>query len=343
MKMTDPSEKKICIIGAGIIGLGTAIQIIQDDSLKDYRIEILATAFSPETTSDGAAGYWEPIFMGDTPEETVERWSIETYHHILEHAGSPTGFSKGCFHCPAYKVFKNYEASLKEEYWTKRVLGFRQLDDGETERLFPNFKYGWTFITAMIEGAKFLPYLQEELIDSGRVTLTQERVDHFRDLVGRGFDVVVNCTGIGARLLAEDDLVRPIRGQVMRVHAPWIKYCVFADDPFGYVLVNCETVVLGGTKYEGDWNLDVSEEDKEMIFRNTRELAPSLKEAKWIKDWVGLRPARKQVRIEKEVKRFGKSNLNIVHNYGHGGGGLTTFWGCARDCIILIKEMLSSD
>ena len=32
--MTEPSEKKICIIGAGIIGLGTALQIIQDDSLK---------------------------------------------------------------------------------------------------------------------------------------------------------------------------------------------------------------------------------------------------------------------------------------------------------------------
>ena len=41
---------------------------------------------------------------------------------------------------------------MKEEYWTKRVLGFRHLEEGETQKLFPNFKYGWVFITAMIEG-----------------------------------------------------------------------------------------------------------------------------------------------------------------------------------------------
>ena len=70
-----------------------------------------------------------------------------------------------------------------------------------------------------------------------------------------------------------------------------------------YILVNTETVVLGGTKYYGDWNLEVSAEDSEKIWKNTRHIAPSLKEATWIKDWVGLRPARKQVRIEKEMKR----------------------------------------
>ena len=70
-----------------------------------------------------------------------------------------------------------------------------------------------------------------------------------------------------------------------------------------YVLVNNESVVLGGTRYENDWNLEVSEEDKAKIWRNTQEIVPSLAEAKWIKDWVGLRPARKQVRIEREVVR----------------------------------------
>ena len=45
----------------------------------DYRVEILAEAFSPYTTSDGAAGLWEPILLSDTSEELVERWAIETY------------------------------------------------------------------------------------------------------------------------------------------------------------------------------------------------------------------------------------------------------------------------
>ena len=82
-------------------------------------------------------------------------------------------------------------------------------------------------------GQKFLPYLQEELEASGRVTLKQERVADLSALKDRGFGVVVNCAGLGSRSLVHDELVRPIRGQVMRVDAPWIKYCVFADDPFG--------------------------------------------------------------------------------------------------------------
>ena len=45
----------------------------------EYRIEVLAAEFSPHTTSDGAAGYWEPIFMDETPEDKVEKWAIETY------------------------------------------------------------------------------------------------------------------------------------------------------------------------------------------------------------------------------------------------------------------------
>lgn len=341
--MDRNTPKTIGIIGAGIIGLSTALKILEDESLKEYRIEVLAAEFSPHTTSDGAAGYWEPIFMDETPEDKVEKWAIETYFHILEHAGSDSAFSKGCFHCPAFKVFNDLVKSLVPDYWTPRVLGFRRLDEGETEKLFPNFKYGWTFTTVIIEGAKFLPYLEERLLDSGRVTFKQERLHDFHDLVDRDFDLVVNCTGIGARSFVGDELVRPIRGQVMRVKAPWIKYCAFTDDPLSYILVNSETVVLGGTKYLDDWNLQVSEKDAEDILRNTQHLAPSLKEAIPVKHWVGLRPSRKQVRIEREVKSFGTTELSIVHNYGHGGSGMTIFWGCARDCVVLIKEALGLD
>ena len=45
----------------------------------EYQLTVLAAEFSPHTTSDGAAGYWEPIFMDQTPEDKVEKWAIETY------------------------------------------------------------------------------------------------------------------------------------------------------------------------------------------------------------------------------------------------------------------------
>ena len=59
---------KIAVIGAGVIGISSALRLqAVDPSLE---ITIIAEKFSPETTSDGAAGIWSPTFLGVTPMET---------------------------------------------------------------------------------------------------------------------------------------------------------------------------------------------------------------------------------------------------------------------------------
>jgi D-amino-acid oxidase len=47
---------------------------------------------------------------------------------------------------------------------------------------------------------------------------------------------------------------------------------------------------------------------------------------------VGLRPARPAVRLEAEARPGG----TIVHNYGHGGAGVTLSWGCAAAATDLL-------
>lgn len=42
-------------------------------------------------------------------------------------------------------------------------------------------------------------------------------------------DLIINCTGLGAKYLLNDNDVAAIRGQVVRVRAPW-KFDVFLDD-----------------------------------------------------------------------------------------------------------------
>lgn len=48
----------------------------------------------------------------------------------------------------------------------------------------------------------------------------QKRVNSFDDLI-QDYDIIINCTGLGAKVLAGDQKVKPIRGQVARVHASW--------------------------------------------------------------------------------------------------------------------------
>ena len=50
---------------------------------------------------------------------------------------------------------------------------------------------------------------------------------------------------------------------------------------------------------------------------------------------AGLRPHRvKSYRPEPEVL----GNKLVVHNYGHGGAGITMSWGCAREVVDIISS-----
>lgn len=59
-------------------------------------------------------------------------------------------------------------------------------------------------------------------------TIITRRVNNFDELI-QDYDLIINCTGLGARTLANDQKMKPIRGQVTRVQAPWIFQTFMAD------------------------------------------------------------------------------------------------------------------
>ena len=61
-------------------------------------------------------------------------------------------------------------------------------------------------------------------------------------------------------------------------------------------------------------------------------IEPRLNGARVLGHRVGLRPFRPQVRVEAEPPGPGPL---VVHNYGHGGAGVTLSWGCAREAAAL--------
>lgn len=68
----------------------------------------------------------------------------------------------------------------------------------------------------------------------------QRKLGSLAELAGEGWDVVVNCSGLGSQQLLPDRNCYPIRGQIMRVKAPWVNQCVFAHfpDETAYIIPN---------------------------------------------------------------------------------------------------------
>ena len=142
--------------------------------------------------------------------------------------------------------------------------------------------------------------------------------------------LVVDCAGIGARELAPDPTLTPVRGQVVIAENPGITdWFVEEGEPPVYFFPQGDTVVLGGTSQSGDANTEPDPAVAEMIVARCAEVDPRLTGARVLGHRVGLRPARPLVRLEPETL----GDTRVIHNYGHGGAGVTLSWGCAAQVL----------
>jgi D-amino-acid oxidase len=87
---------------------------------------------------------------------------------------------------------------------------------------------------------------------------------------------------------------------------------------------------------QDDGDRTVREETTTDIIRRCAEFVPELLSAPIIAEYVCIRPGRKEgVRLERETVEGG---FHIIHNYGHGGAGMSLAWGCATDVLNLVEE-----
>lgn len=171
--------------------------------------------------------------------------------------------------------------------------------------------------------------------------MVQKLIGSLTEFDGRKHAAVFNCTGLGARKLCDDMKMVPIRGQIIKVRAPWVKTAFYADLDT-YIIPGFNGIItLGGTHQYESYNLNVDKYDSLSIRERCNALLPSLKTAPVVREAVGLRPYRSNVRVESEILTDSKGNqLKCVHNYGHGAYGVTSSPGTAKYAVELAKKML---
>ena len=315
-------RKRIAIIGQGVIGLTSAARLLR----LGFAVDIYSRGTFSQTTSMAAGAYWWPHKA--YPEERVSQWAKETYQEyrrLKADSGTGVTFEKHFRFCldPDENA---YALNLVDEW--QEING--------TDYGIPCAK-AYLIILPVIDVPTYLPYLKSRVESDGAKIFIKDLSSPAE--LFPAYDLVVNCSGIGARSLVHDESVFPIRGQVIRIsHPPHMHGSIRIyqrQGPFTLILPRSNDCILGGTAQEGDWSLAVRKKDTRQILKRCSKVVPAVAECTVLSEEVGLRPGRKEVRLELEIA--GPSRP-IVHNYGHGGGGFTVAWGCANGVASVVQE-----
>ena len=309
----------IVVIGAGISGLSTAYLLIENG----HTVTILAKAFSPNITSNKAAAFWFPYHVrGDKRAIIWVEKSYQFYKKLAADNNSGIRFTK---------LVKGIKSGVADDdSWvqfmppnTCRQLPVKDLPTG--------YSKGFEAEVPLIETQIFLTYLQQQLLQKGVIFIEKEIADLL--YISHQFDAVVNCSGLGAKTLCNDEQIFPVRGQVLLLE-PGYPDSIFLDNQTPtYIVPRQDAIIIGGT-YEEHIDLEITEpKTLEQLLDKASAVFPQLKNRKIIGSWAGLRPYRKMVRLEHEP------NTNIIHNYGHGGSGFTVAFGCADEVVQLVTPL----
>ena len=304
----------VLVIGAGVIGLTTGICLAEAGSAVTIR-----TAAPPEQTTSVAAGaVWGLVRVG--PRDRVLLWGQAGLEALSKLAAEP---GTGVRMATGREVSR---APLRPYYWTNLLPGLRRCGRSE---LPEGFTHGWHYTAPVATMPVYLGYLRARFERAGG-TLEVSPVASLAGLAGQA-PVVVNCSGAAARDLVPDPAVVPVRGQVVIAANPGIEEFLVSRDPeppwIVYMFPHGDTILLGGTNEEGNWDTDPKPEVAERIVAGCAAIEPRLRGVEIVGHRVGLRPWRPEVRLESEPLGEGV----LWHNYGHGGAGISMAWGCAAE------------
>jgi D-amino-acid oxidase len=308
--MTDD----VVVIGAGVIGLTTAICLAE----AGLRVRIVTAQPPQDTTSAVAGAMWGKGPGVSEPAERIEAWSAVTFTEFVALADDPA---------TGVRFARGIEAT-REPVAPPVPAQARSVERCTQDELPVGFRDGHRLTVPLVDMPVYLAYLLRRYTSAGGVVVPGV-VRTRADLAGAA-PVVVNCAGVAARDLVPDDTVSPVRGQHVVVANPGLTdFFVEETDESTWVsfFPHGDKVVLGGVAGAGEWHLTPDPATAAAIVAWCAAVEPRLADARVLAHLVGLRPTRPSVRVADEQV----NGTRWVHNYGHGGMGVTLSWGCARE------------
>lgn len=233
----------------------------------------------------------------------------------------------------------------------------------EKDLLAAGYNHAWLFNPPIVDCPRMLENMLQEVkknafdvdVENGyEYSSMEEILDHAKSMECDG---VVNCTGLGAKALCDDDDLIGARGILLHydrntcARLPSIEYSdgtdaniLVEDGPWGseempcYMIARGETLVVGGSYLEGDAEPRLREEERQSLLDNATTLGIDTRKTSPVGEWTGFRPYRRTCRLEVDEKTS-QNDIRVVHSYGYGGSGWTIYTGAAKEAT----ELMLSD
>jgi glycine/D-amino acid oxidase-like deaminating enzyme len=246
-------EKDIAVLGCGAVGLATA-RLLQE---RGRTVTIYAKDLPPHTTSNIAGAQWFPVYVfqkGHQSPDFMPRL-VEASRLANARYQIMVGPRYGIRWLPNYLMgetpisgggMHSLDSPIRD-----LLPEMRDLLPAENPFPFPAVRQ---FQTMMIEPNTYLPAMMEDFrIAGGQIQVREfASIADLRELPHR---VIVNCTGLGAKMLFGDDELTPVKGQLtILLPQSEVQYCTLPPDL--YMFPRTDGILLGGTHEEGVWSLE---------------------------------------------------------------------------------------
>jgi len=359
-------KSKIAVIGSGVSGVTSAI-LLQNFG---FDVTIYSKSLFYRDNND-------PNFASLFPSASIIPHSV--YHSNLNKifSNSNSLFSKlDRLSFPGLTVHEHFELyGYKTEIpdYAELIPEFESISDTSWTPKHPKIetKHGIQFNCFFADWKIYFPYLIK-LFNRLGGKIIKQNID-LNSLHRLSEEIIINCSGVGSHKLKEE----PSNPLVLKGHLVNILDTPLLTSPKGntvsynftpgsdiysdssnnpldvYCYPRTNDWILGGSRFKGslDKNGKWASEDElskdvppeieqlnsEIIEHTFGVDCSELKQRSYLYSYRYLRNKVDGLRLEKDQSY----NQLIVHNYGHGGAGVTLSWGCAFEVLNLVTDAIN--
>ena len=327
--------KKIAIIGAGLLGRVTALNLLEDENVE-LTIYEKGGYDGESAAASTAAGMLAPFAELETAESVILEHgmqSIRLWPSLLEKIGVPEAYQQTgsiiTAHPQDQAELERYISTLYAKVPAAKEI--KILDNRALVELEPSLTHHnqafHLYAEGQVNSAMFLEASTKYLLDHPRVTWYENHpidegmsdVDSFNAAHGTDFDWVFDTRGLGAK--AEMPDLRGVRGEVFWLDAPEVdisrptrlmhpRYKIYIVPRANH------RFVIGATEIE-------SEDDSPMSVRSSLELLsavysmhPSFAEARIVKTSTDCRPSLED-NLPRIEQHKGFTRINGLYRHGY--------------------------